>query len=53
MAGGGHDSLTTRDVGISLLSCCPREAYDLQKKKIFFRENVKNNLNRTVTGESD
>lgn len=34
VVGGGHDSLTTRDVGLSLLSCASREACDVQEKKI-------------------
>lgn len=32
VVGGGHDSLTTRDVGLSLLSCASREACDVQEK---------------------
>lgn len=35
VVGGGHDSLTTRDVGLSLLSCASREAYDVPEKQIY------------------
>lgn len=35
VVGGGHDSLTTRDVGLSLLSCASREAYDVPEKEIY------------------